>query len=79
MDPTFPTVYISFQPCFSEGFSDGFSEELLLAGLQPALTELFAGPASLHLAGALGDFGIRRLGEDLEQPTNSWLRMVENG
>lgn len=33
-------------------------EELLLAGLQPALTELFAAP-ELHLGGSLGDFGIR--------------------
>lgn len=34
-------------------------EELLLAGLQPALTELFAAP-ELHIGcGSLGDFGIR--------------------
>ena len=46
-----------------------FSQELLLAGLQPALTELFAAP-ELHLGGSLGDFGIRHLGEHLEQPTN---------
>lgn len=43
-----------------------FSQELLLAGLQPALTELFAAP-ELHLGGSLGDFGIRHLGEHLEQ------------
>lgn len=53
-------------------------EELLLAGLQPALTELWTS-AELHTGPVLAEFGIRRLGFTSRESITSgeWQVMAE--